>query len=88
MIKVTYPIGTCVQTILVRCDTVSYVNLNPTERRVLVEGILSSDVKHLDKLDASLYHYNISGTRLDHKLKPVLDSSTNLIKELENAEKD
>jgi hypothetical protein len=28
----------------------SYVNLNPTERRILIEGILSSDVKYLEKL--------------------------------------
>ena len=38
----------------------------------------------LDLSDASLYPYNASGIRLDHKLKQVQDSSTNLIKELTN----
>ena len=28
----------------------SYVNLNPTERKVLVEGILESDMRYLEKL--------------------------------------
>lgn len=42
----------------------------------------------LDMQGISQYPYSSAGVRLDHKLKPVLDSSTNLIKELENAEND
>ena len=38
----------------------------------------------LDVSDASLYPYNASGIRLDHKLKQVQDSSTTLTKELTN----
>jgi hypothetical protein len=38
----------------------------------------------LDVTDASLYPYNSSGTRLDHKLNQVQDSSTTLTEEVTN----
>lgn len=50
MMKTMYLIGICGLITWVRCDTMSYVNLTPCERRTLIEGILSSDVQYLEKL--------------------------------------